>query len=161
MNKLSQVQKKGFTLEPRYVGMCTFSTKKFETRAHTILFLYQHHQDNHPRMETYLNPFPCHSGTHDTCTELSKLYWIEYHLWSQNTVGCRHTLVTPSVSPWSSAFLVPPLMFCPFFISGLLSNFVIVCCWWGVSLSWSTCAIVVPLRIKMYLHGFSSYFLSI
>jgi hypothetical protein len=44
--------KKGFPLEPRYVGMCTFSTKTFETRAVgfetwacTVSFLYQNHQD--------------------------------------------------------------------------------------------------------------------
>ncbi len=30
------VQKKGFLFEPRYAGMCTFSTKKIETWAHTI-----------------------------------------------------------------------------------------------------------------------------
>ncbi len=24
------------------------------------MFLYQNHQDNHPRIETYMNPFPCH-----------------------------------------------------------------------------------------------------
>ncbi len=33
----------------------------FETRAHTISCFYQNHQDNHPRIETYTNPFPCHS----------------------------------------------------------------------------------------------------
>ncbi len=61
-------QKKGFPLELRYAGMCTFSTKRFETRAIqfetqacTILFLYQYHQDNHLRIKTYTNPFPCHS----------------------------------------------------------------------------------------------------
>ncbi len=28
-----EVRKKGFPLEPRYAGMCTFITKKNETRA--------------------------------------------------------------------------------------------------------------------------------
>jgi hypothetical protein len=46
------VPKKGSPLEPRYTGMCTFSTKTFETlthaietRARTILCLYQNHQN--------------------------------------------------------------------------------------------------------------------
>ncbi len=46
--KTSKFQKKGFALEPRYVGMFTFSTKilrhwrmQFETPACTILFFYQ------------------------------------------------------------------------------------------------------------------------
>jgi hypothetical protein len=45
-------QKEGFPLEPRYAGMCKFSTKnfetravQFETRACMISFLYQNHQD--------------------------------------------------------------------------------------------------------------------
>ncbi len=33
---------------------------QFETRARTTLFLYQNHQDNHPRIDTYTNPYPCH-----------------------------------------------------------------------------------------------------
>jgi hypothetical protein len=31
-----EFQKKGFPLEPRYAGMCMFSTKKFETLMHAI-----------------------------------------------------------------------------------------------------------------------------
>jgi hypothetical protein len=40
--------KKGTPHEPRYAGMCMFSTKKIETGAGTISFLYQNAQDNHP-----------------------------------------------------------------------------------------------------------------
>jgi hypothetical protein len=47
-----EFQKKDFPLEPRYAGMCMFSTKTFETRAIqfesracSFLFLYQNHQD--------------------------------------------------------------------------------------------------------------------
>ncbi len=71
-------------------------------------------------------------GAQDTCTEWSTLYWIEYHLSSQKTVGCHHALATPSVLPWSSAIAVPPLLFCPFFINSLLSNFAFVGHRWGV-----------------------------
>jgi hypothetical protein len=100
-------------------------------------------------------------GAQGTHAELSKLYWIEYHLSSQKTAGRCHALATPVVLPWSSTFVVPPLLFCPFFINGLLSNFAFVGRRWGVLLSWLTCAFVVPLTIKMYQHSFSSFFLLI
>jgi hypothetical protein len=37
----------GSPLSPRYIGNCTI--------------LYHIHQDDHPRIDTYTNPFPCHS----------------------------------------------------------------------------------------------------
>ncbi len=50
--KKPKLKKRVSLLEPRYTGMCTFSTKKlrrwctqFETSAHTISFVYQNHQD--------------------------------------------------------------------------------------------------------------------
>ena len=53
-------EKKGLPLEPRYVGMCTFSTKRFETQIHLNSFLYQKPQDNQPENETYMNSVSCH-----------------------------------------------------------------------------------------------------
>ncbi len=35
---------------------------RFETWARTISFLYQNHQDNHLRIKTYMNLFPCHTA---------------------------------------------------------------------------------------------------
>jgi hypothetical protein len=66
------VQKKGFPLEPRYAGMCTFSTKTFETLTHAIwdtgmynfIFLPEP-SGHHPRFKTYMNPFPCHIANPD------------------------------------------------------------------------------------------------
>ncbi len=55
-------QKKGSPLEPRYAGMCAFSTKKlrhwqiWDSGSFNLDFVPGHH----PRFETYTNPFPCH-----------------------------------------------------------------------------------------------------
>jgi hypothetical protein len=42
------------------VAPALFTTKRFETQNHTILFLYQKPQDNHPEKDTYMNSVPCH-----------------------------------------------------------------------------------------------------
>ncbi len=61
--KTLKFRKKSFLLETRYMGMCTFSTKKlrlthaiWDTGSYDFIFEPGHH----PRFETYTNPFPCH-----------------------------------------------------------------------------------------------------
>ncbi len=79
-------------------------------------------------------PGKCYTiGAQDTHTELSISYWIEYHLLSQKTAGHHHAMATPWVSPWLPMFVVPPHLFCPSFINGLLFNSVFLGGHWGVS----------------------------
>ncbi len=63
-----EFQKKCLPIEPRYAGMCMFSTKKLrhwcmqlKASACMVLFLYQNPSGHNPRFETYTNPFPFHS----------------------------------------------------------------------------------------------------
>ncbi len=63
LEKTEEVLKKGLAPWARYVGMCTFRTKKWDTdacdlRHRLVQFVFV--PGHHPRFETYTNPFPCH-----------------------------------------------------------------------------------------------------
>jgi hypothetical protein len=98
--KLLRAKKKGFPLEPRYAGMCTFSTKNvethavwFETWACTISCLYQNHQDT---------------------IQDSRLIWIHFHAIANPFGGPKvgpgiiWALALP-IRSWKEFLLVPGL----------------------------------------------------
>ncbi len=59
---------------------------QFETRDCTIFSLNQIHQDNHPRIETYMNPFPCHIETQAVCEVF--FVWVSDGIWIMGLGGC-------------------------------------------------------------------------